>query len=94
MEMIRGAALNPPTTRASSADLGSNRMEGLDLPNPTRLHRRGMVFAHRDLEGVLDAQRKGEPFGVLTGLMPSGKMHLGIRWSSTKCAGSRKAVAT
>lgn len=69
------------------ARFGLNRMEGLDLPNPTRLHRRGIVFAHRDLEGVLDAQRKGEPFGVLTGLMPSGRMHLGhsmvidqVRW--------------
>ena len=69
------------------ARFGLNRMEGLDLPNPTRLHRRGIVFAHRDLEGVLDAQRKGEPCGVLTGLMPSGMMHLGhsmvidqVRW--------------
>ena len=57
-----------PWSSAQSTDyegiisrFGLNRMEGLDLPNPTRLHRRGIVFAHRDLEGVLDAQRKGSP---------------------------------
>jgi tryptophanyl-tRNA synthetase len=73
--------------RASSPALASIAWKVWTFPNPTRLHRRGIVFAHRDLEGVLDAQRKGEPFGVLTGLMPSGRMHLGhsmvidqVRW--------------
>lgn len=83
-----------PWSSAQSTDyegiierFGLSRTEGVDLPNPTRLHRRGIVFAHRDLDAVLDAQRKGEPFGVLTGLMPSGRMHLGhsmvieqVRW--------------
>ena len=83
-----------PWSSAQSTDydaiverFGLSRTEGLDLPEPTRLHRRGIVFAHRDLEGVLDAQRRREPFGVLTGLMPSGRMHLGhsmvieqVRW--------------
>ena len=45
--------------------------------SPSRLHRRGVVFAHRDLDMVLNAKKSGNPFGVLTGLMPSGKMHLG-----------------
>ena len=35
------------------------------------------MFAHRDLDMILEAKRLGSPFGVLTGLMPSGKMHLG-----------------
>ena len=47
------------------------------LPNPHMLHRRGIVFAHRDLNLILDAHSSGNPFGVLTGLMPSGRMHLG-----------------
>ncbi len=66
---------------------GLQSMEGVSLNNPSRLHRRGIVFAHRELDLVLESQRKGEPFGVLTGLMPSGRMHLGhsmvidqVRW--------------
>ena len=56
---------------------GLSSMEGVSLDSPSRLHRRGIVFAHRDLDMVLEAKRLGSPFGVLTGLMPSGKMHLG-----------------
>jgi len=56
---------------------GLSNMNNLSLPNPSHLHRRGIVFAHRDLDIVLDAQKTGEKFGVLTGLMPSGRMHLG-----------------
>ena len=56
---------------------GLTSLEGTSLPNPTKLHRRGIVFAHRDVEQILEAHRTGLPFGVLTGLMPSGQMHLG-----------------
>ena len=56
---------------------GLSSMENVSLPSPSRLHRRGIVFAHRDLEMVMESQIAGNPFGVLTGLMPSGKMHLG-----------------
>ena len=56
---------------------GLSSMDNITMEHPSRLHRRGIVFAHRDLDQVLDAQRKGDPFGVLTGLMPSGQMHLG-----------------
>jgi len=56
---------------------GLQSMEGVEVPSPSRLHRRGIIFAHRELDLVLESKRKGEPFGVLTGLMPSGKMHLG-----------------
>ena len=52
-------------------------MDGVSLGSPSRLHRRGIVFAHRDFDMILEAKRLGSPFGVLTGLMPSGKMHLG-----------------
>ena len=48
-----------------------------ELPSPTHLHRRGIIFAHRDLDNVLEARNAGRPFGVLSGLMPSGKIHLG-----------------
>ena len=56
---------------------GLSSMEGVSLNSPSRLHRRGVVFAHRDLDMVLNAKKSGDPFGVLTGLMPSGRMHLG-----------------
>ncbi len=56
---------------------GLSSMEGVTLDSPSRLHRRGVVFAHRDFDLILEAKRLGSPFGVLTGLMPSGKMHLG-----------------
>ena len=70
------------------------------LPNPHMLHRRGIIFAHRDLDLVLDAQRSGDPFGVLTGLMPSGRMHLGhkmvidqVKWFQEQGADVTIAVA-
>ena len=66
---------------------GLSNMNNLSIPNPSHLHRRGIIFAHRDLDVVLHAQKSGGEFGVLTGLMPSGRMHLGhsmvieqVRW--------------
>ena len=56
---------------------GLSSMDGVSLDSPSKLHRRGVVFAHRDLDLMLNAKKSGDPFGVLTGLMPSGKMHLG-----------------
>jgi hypothetical protein len=56
---------------------GLSPLSGETLTSPSKLHRRGIVFAHRDLDVIQEAQRKGDPFGVLTGLMPSGQMHLG-----------------
>ena len=56
---------------------GLSSMDGVSLDSPSRLHRRGVVFAHRDLDMVLNAKKSGDSFGVLTGLMPSGRMHLG-----------------
>ena len=56
---------------------GLTSMEQVNLRSPSKLHRRGIVFAHRDVDQVLEAQRTGSGFGVLTGLMPSGQMHLG-----------------
>ena len=56
---------------------GLDTIEHNKLPNPTHLHRRGIIFAHRDLDNVLQARKKGRSFGVLSGLMPSGQIHLG-----------------
>ncbi len=59
------------------AQFGLEAIDPSLLPSPSMLHRRGIVFAHRDLNLVLDAHAGSDPFGVLTGLMPSGRMHLG-----------------
>lgn len=45
--------------------------------SPHRLFRRGVVFGHRDFQRIEDAIRGHDPWAVMTGLMPSGDMHLG-----------------
>ena len=47
------------------------------LPNPPFFYRRGIVFGHRDFHKIEDAIKRKKPWVVLTGLMPSGKMHMG-----------------
>jgi len=47
------------------------------IPDAHPLFTRGVVFGHRGMDPVLNAIERGDPFGVMTGLMPSGKMHLG-----------------
>lgn len=79
-----GGAVLDPWASSQFSDYGRLRDQfGLEavgpelLPDPGMLQRRGIIFAHRDLDVVMDAHRRGAPFGVLTGLMPSGRMHLG-----------------
>lgn len=51
-----------------------------DLPNVFNenvLFRRNIVFAHRDIQRILLAIKNKKPFVMMTGLMPTGKMHIG-----------------
>lgn len=48
-----------------------------DLFNKNVLFRRKIIFAHRDIQRVLEAIKNKKPFVMMTGLMPSGKFHLG-----------------
>ena len=48
-----------------------------DLPHPHKLLRRGVICGHRNFELIHDAVINNKPWAILTGLMPSGKMHLG-----------------
>jgi tryptophanyl-tRNA synthetase len=41
------------------------------------LFRRKIIFAHRDFEKILDCIKNKKKFVMMTGLMPSGKFHLG-----------------
>ncbi|MGQ0535180.1 MAG: tryptophan--tRNA ligase [Methanobacteriota archaeon] len=47
------------------------------LPDPPPIFSRGVVFGHRGFDRVVRAQSRSDPWAVLTGLMPSGRMHLG-----------------
>jgi tryptophanyl-tRNA synthetase len=49
------------------------------IPDPLIYMRRGAMFGHRDFGRILDAMQKKKPFVMMTGLMPSGKFHLGHR---------------
>ena len=48
-----------------------------NLPNPHKLLRRGVIFGHRGFQLINNSVIKNKPWAILTGLMPSGKMHLG-----------------
>ena len=50
------------------------------------LLRRGIFFAHRDLNVVLDEYEKGNKFFLYTGRAPSGPVHIGhlVPWLFTK----------
>lgn len=45
--------------------------------NENLLFRRKIIFAHRDFEKILEAIKNKSKFVMMTGLMPSGKFHLG-----------------
>ena len=48
-----------------------------EIFNKNVLFRRKIVFAHRDFERILDCIKNRKKFVMMTGLMPSGKFHLG-----------------
>jgi len=48
-----------------------------ELPHPHKLLRRGVIIGHRGFKQIHDAVINKKPWAILTGLMPSGKMHLG-----------------
>jgi len=81
--MVSDSRIDPWSSQQSTdyerirSNFGLSDMEISRIPNPNLLHRRGIIFAHRDLDTVLERVNRREKFGVLTGLMPSGKMHLG-----------------
>ena len=51
-----------------------------NLPNSFKenpLFRRKIIFAQRDFDRILDSVKNKKKFVMMTGLMPSGKFHLG-----------------
>ena len=47
------------------------------LPRTESVLRRKIVFAHRDIQKVLEAIQNKKKFVMMTGLMPTGKFHIG-----------------
>lgn len=47
------------------------------IPDPHLLMRRGVIFGHRDFERIANTIKKKKEFVMMTGLMPSGKFHIG-----------------
>lgn len=45
--------------------------------NENILFRRKIIFAHRDIQRILEAIKNKKKFVMMTGLMPTGKFHLG-----------------
>lgn len=59
-------------------EFGINPLKELpEVFNKNVLFRRQVVFAHRDIQRILDAIKNKKKFAMMTGLMPTGKFHLG-----------------
>jgi tryptophanyl-tRNA synthetase len=48
-----------------------------DVFNKNVLFRRKVVYAHRDFGRIMNAMKNKQPYVMMTGLMPSGKFHIG-----------------
>lgn len=64
-----------------------------EIKDPQRLMKRGVVFGHREFKEINDLINKKEDFAVVTGMMPSGQMHIGhkmvvdqLKWYQEKGA--------
>jgi tryptophanyl-tRNA synthetase len=59
-------------------EFGVSPMKELpEIFNKNILFRRKTVFAHRDIQRILEAIKDKKKFVMMTGLMPTGKFHIG-----------------
>ncbi len=58
-------------------EFGIEEFDPTGLPDPSPIYRRGIVFGQRGFDAIKLAIMQKKPFTILTGLMPSGRMHLG-----------------
>ncbi|MGB3908657.1 MAG: tryptophan--tRNA ligase [Methanomethylovorans sp.] len=70
------------------------------IEDPHRLMRRKVIFGHRSYDRILDAIQNKRPFAVMSGFMPSGRIHLGhkmvmeeIIWHQQKGADAFVGIA-
>ncbi len=68
------------------------------IPNPNKYMKRGITFGHTELERILEAIQKNEPFAVMSGIKPSGPFHVGSKMTAEEIIYfqglSSKAVAS
>lgn len=48
-----------------------------EIENPHKFMSRKIIFGHRNYDRITDAMNNNKPFSVMSGFMPSGKVHLG-----------------
>ena len=48
-----------------------------DIPSPSKLMTRGIIFGQRDYDKITEALKESKDFATVTGMMPSGRMHIG-----------------
>ncbi len=58
-------------------DFGVEKVDLKRLLKKNIYFTKGLVFGHKDIQKVLEAKKKKKPFAMMTGLMPSGRFHLG-----------------
>ncbi len=73
-----GAAI-PENYARIMQEFGISPMDKIlpSIPDPSPLMQRKIIFGHRDFDRILNAIKRGDKFAAMTGLMPSGRMHLG-----------------
>ncbi|MHC1632119.1 MAG: tryptophan--tRNA ligase [Methanotrichaceae archaeon] len=47
------------------------------IEDPLHYMKRHIIFGHRDYQSIIEAMKQRQPFSVMSGFMPSGKVHLG-----------------
>lgn len=52
------------------------------IPNPNRYLRRKIIFGHRDLGKIVDAIEKKKEYAVMSGIKPTGALHLGSKMTA------------
>lgn len=64
-----------------------------EVENPQRLMKRGVIFGHREFGEINNLINQNKDFAVVTGMMPSGQMHIGhkmivdqLKWYQKKGA--------
>lgn len=62
-----------------SRDFGVEKFSKImhEIPDPNLYMRRNIIFGHRDFKKIVEKMKSGEKFVMMTGLMPSGKFHIG-----------------
>ena len=76
------------------SEFGLRKMPSLPNKFDHVLFRRGLVYAHRDFERIIDAVQSKKPFVMMTGLMPSGKFHFGHKMVADEMLFYQKLGAT